>query len=59
MNGLLGARFAEEARRVHHGGRDAAAIRGRATPTGRAALADEGIDVSTPPIGAPPKATLQ
>ena len=55
----VGARFAEEARRIHYGESDAKAIRGQATPEEREALADEGIEVLTLPTGLPPKTPLQ
>lgn len=40
----VGPRFAEEARRIHHGESPARGIRGQATAEERAALADEGIE---------------
>jgi hypothetical protein len=46
----VGTRFAEEARRIHYGEREAGAIRGQATPAEREALADEGIEVFTLPV---------
>ncbi|MGN6525420.1 MAG: DUF1178 family protein [Burkholderiaceae bacterium] len=46
----VGTRFAEEARRMHYGEREAAAIRGQTTPAEREALADEGIEVLTLPV---------
>jgi hypothetical protein len=55
----VGPRFAEEARRIHYGESEARAIRGQATPEQREALADEGIEVFTLPVGAPPKTPLQ
>ena len=55
----VGARFAEEARRIHYGETEAKAIRGQATPEERAALADEGIEVFTLPVVVPPKTSLQ
>jgi hypothetical protein len=55
----VGPRFAEEARRIHYGESEAKAIRGQATPEQREALADEGIEVFTLPVGAPPKTPLQ
>ena len=55
----VGARFAEEARRIHYGESEHKAIRGQATPQEREALADEGIEVFTLPVGMPPKAPLQ
>lgn len=41
----VGDRFAEEARRIHHGEAEDRAIRGTSTSEERAELADEGIDV--------------
>jgi hypothetical protein len=55
----VGPRFAEEARRIHYGESEAKAIRGQATPEEREALADEGIEVFTLPVGLPPKTPLQ
>jgi len=55
----VGARFAEEARRIHYGQSEAQAIRGQTTPEEREALADEGIEVFTLPTGLPPKTPLQ
>jgi hypothetical protein len=55
----VGPRFAEEARRIHYGESEPKAIRGQATPEEREALADEGIEVFTLPIGVPPKTPLQ
>ncbi len=55
----VGPRFAEEARRIHYGESDAKAIRGQTTPQEREALADEGIEVFTLPLGLPPKTPLQ
>jgi len=55
----VGSRFAEEARRIHYGESDARAIRGQTTPQEREALADEGIEVFTLPLGLPPKTPLQ
>jgi len=55
----VGNRFAEEARRIHYGESDAKAIRGQTTPAERDALADEGIEVFTVPVGLPPKSSLQ
>ncbi|HEX7687460.1 MAG TPA: DUF1178 family protein, partial [Burkholderiaceae bacterium] len=46
----VGTRFAEEARRMHYGEREPAAIRGQTTPAEREALADEGIEVLTLPV---------
>ena len=55
----VGSRFAEEARRIHHGESESKAIRGRTTPEEREALADEGIEVFTLPSLLPPKSSLQ
>lgn len=55
----VGNRFAEEARRIHYGESEAKAIRGQTTPAEREALADEGIEVFTLPIGLPPKNSIQ
>jgi len=55
----VGPRFAEEARRIHYGESEAKAIRGQTTPEEREALADEGIEVFTLPVGLPPKTPLQ
>jgi hypothetical protein len=55
----VGPRFAEEARRIHYGESEPKAIRGQATPAQREALADEGIEVFTLPVGMPPKTPLQ
>jgi hypothetical protein len=55
----VGPRFAEEARRIHYGESEARAIRGQTTPQEREALADEGIEVFTLPLGLPPKTPLQ
>ena len=54
----VGPRFAEEARRIHYGESEAKAIRGQTTPQEREALADEGIEVFTLPLGLP-KTPLQ
>jgi len=55
----VGTRFAEEARRIHYGETEQKAIRGQTTPEERAALAEEGIEVFTLPMGLPPKSSLQ
>jgi hypothetical protein len=55
----VGTRFAEEARRIHYGEAEQKAIRGQTTPEERAALAEEGIEVFTLPVGLPPKSSLQ
>jgi hypothetical protein len=41
----VGARFADEARRIHYGETPARPIRGQATPEQRESLEDEGIEV--------------
>jgi hypothetical protein len=41
----VGARFAEEARKIHYGESEERGIRGQATPQETAALLDEGIGV--------------
>ena len=46
----VGARFAEEARRIHYGETKGRAIRGAATPEERQALLEEGIEVMALPI---------
>lgn len=46
----VGARFAEEARRIHEGEAAERPIRGVATTQERQALADEGIDVLSVPV---------
>ncbi|QSY76485.1 DUF1178 family protein [Bordetella parapertussis] len=45
----VGARFAQEARRIHEGEADERPICGTATPQERAELADDGIDVVSLP----------
>lgn len=55
----VGERFAEEARRIHHGEADVRAIRGQATPEETAALQEEGIPVLPLPLPAALKNTLQ
>lgn len=55
----VGERFAEEARRIHHGEADARAIRGQATTEEAAALQEEGIDVLPLSMPAALKNTLQ
>jgi hypothetical protein len=49
----VGVRFADEARRIHHGESEMRGIRGQAEPVELAALEDEGIEVFQFPI--PPK----
>ena len=46
----VGARFAEEARRIHHGESEDRGIRGQATPEETEALLEEGIGVLPLPI---------
>jgi hypothetical protein len=46
----VGERFAEEARRIHHGEAPDRGIRGQATPEERAALLDEGIETVAVPV---------
>lgn len=46
----VGARFADEARSIHHGDAPPRAIRGQASPEERAELAQEGIDVLALPV---------
>jgi hypothetical protein len=46
----VGARFAEEARRIHYGEAAQRGIRGQTSPEERAALADEGIEVMSIPV---------
>jgi len=46
----VGERFAEEARRIHHGEAERRGIRGQATPDEREALRDEGIEVIALPL---------
>ncbi|HSW03289.1 DUF1178 family protein [Aquabacterium sp.] len=46
----VGARFTEEARRIHYGETEQRGIRGQATAEQRAELADEGIDVMQLPL---------
>lgn len=46
----VGARFSEEARRIHYGEAQARGIRGQATPQERAELAEEGIEVVQLPV---------
>lgn len=55
----VGERFAEEARRIHHGEADARAIRGKATLEETSALQDEGIAVLPLPLPDALKNTLQ
>lgn len=46
----VGDRFAEEARRIHHGEAESRGIRGQASPDERQALLDEGIEVIALPL---------
>lgn len=46
----VGARFADEARAIHHGDAPERAIRGQATAQEKSALAEEGIDVLALPV---------
>ncbi len=54
----VGKRFADEARRMHHGETEERAIRGQATPDEAAQLLDEGIAVLPLPLPAAAKETL-
>lgn len=55
----VGERFAEEARRIHHGESERRGIRGQATPEEREALHDEGIEVIALPLPPALKEPLQ
>lgn len=55
----VGARFAQEARRMHHGEMPERPIRGQATPHEALELLDEGIAVLPLPLPAAAKETLQ
>lgn len=55
----VGARFAEEARRMHYGEASQRAIRGQASLEETAQLLDEGIPVVPLPLPAATKGTLQ
>ena len=55
----VGARFAQEARRMHHGEVQQRAIRGQATPDEAMELLEEGIAVMPLPLPAAAKETLQ
>jgi hypothetical protein len=55
----VGARFAEEARRMHYGEASQRAIRGQASLEETAQLLDEGIAVVPLPLPAATKGTLQ
>ncbi|EJE54585.1 hypothetical protein PMI14_00560 [Acidovorax sp. CF316] len=54
----VGNRFADEARRMHHGETEERAIRGQATPDEAAQLLDEGIAVLPLPLPVAAKETL-
>lgn len=55
----VGPRFAQEARRMHHGEVQERAIRGQATPDEAVQLIEEGIAVVPLPLPAAAKETLQ
>lgn len=55
----VGLRFAQEARRMHHGEVEERAIRGQATPDEAVQLIEEGIAVMPLPLPAAAKETLQ
>ncbi|SIR79497.1 DUF1178 family protein [Pseudacidovorax sp. RU35E] len=55
----VGDRFAQEARRIHHGEAQDRGIRGQATPEETVALLEEGIAVLPLPLPAALKETLQ
>lgn len=55
----VGARFAQEARRMHHGEVQERAIRGQATPDEAVQLLEEGIAVMPLPLPVAAKETLQ
>jgi hypothetical protein len=55
----VGERFADEARRIHHGDAPERGIRGQATPEERESLEAEGIEVAALPIPAALKEPLQ
>jgi hypothetical protein len=55
----VGAHFAQEARRIHHGEIEHRNIRGEATPVEAQALRDEGIDILHLPIPDGLKGPLQ
>jgi hypothetical protein len=55
----VGERFAEEARRIHHGESEERGIRGQATRQEAEALREEGIGVLPLPIPKAAKETLQ
>ena len=55
----VGARFPEEARRIHYGEVEARGIRGQATPEQRRELLEEGIEVMSLPIPSALKGPVQ
>lgn len=55
----VGPRFAEEARRIHHGETEARGIRGQASAEEAQALAEEGIEVAVLPVPAALKGPVQ
>lgn len=55
----VGERFAQEARRMHHGEVEERAIRGQATPDEAVQLLEEGIAVMSLPLPVAAKETLQ
>jgi hypothetical protein len=55
----VGARFAEEARRIHYLETKARNIRGTVSPEERQELAEEGIEVLTLALPVPPETSLQ
>ncbi len=55
----VGAEFAREARKIHHGDAPERGIRGQATTEERQALAEEGIDVFSMPLPDGSKNRLQ
>ena len=55
----VGARFAEEARRMHYGESEERAIRGQTSREEAVALMEEGIEVTPLPLPAALKETLQ
>lgn len=55
----VGPRFADEARRMHHGEIESRAIRGQATPQDALALLEEGIGVLPLALADDAKETLQ
>lgn len=55
----VGERFAEEARRIHHGETPERGIRGQASPQETQALLEEGIGVLPLPVPKALKGTLQ